>query len=152
MNTGVGCHLLLQRIFPTQGSNSGLFYLLHWQADSLPPVPRAKPPDEPYLKSHLAKEGEHFGKKEKEDGRAIWNRDHDFSLAKFLLGMKKIFFFLFGSVVAGHENSPFWTPNSVQLRFVFIKFYNTKAYINIEFMDACHIHDCQEANLSKIDT
>ena len=32
-NTGVGCHALLQGIFPTQGSNP---CLLHWQADSLP--------------------------------------------------------------------------------------------------------------------
>ena len=32
-NTGVGCHVLLQGIFPTQGSNH---CLLHWQADSLP--------------------------------------------------------------------------------------------------------------------
>ena len=32
-NTRVGCHLLLQGIFPTQGSNS---CLLHWWADSLP--------------------------------------------------------------------------------------------------------------------
>ena len=32
-NTGVGCHFLLQGIFPTQGSN---LYLLDWQADSLP--------------------------------------------------------------------------------------------------------------------
>ena len=31
-NTGVGCHFLLQGIFPTQGSNS---YLLHWQVGSL---------------------------------------------------------------------------------------------------------------------
>ena len=31
-NTGVGCHFLLQRIFPTQGLN---LCLLHWQADSL---------------------------------------------------------------------------------------------------------------------
>ena len=31
-NTGVGCHALLQRIFPTQGLNPRL---LHWQADSL---------------------------------------------------------------------------------------------------------------------
>ena len=31
-NTGVGCHSLLQGIFPTQGLN---LYLLHWQADSL---------------------------------------------------------------------------------------------------------------------
>ena len=32
-NTGVGCCFLLQRIFPTQGSNPRL---LHWPADSLP--------------------------------------------------------------------------------------------------------------------
>ena len=31
-STGVGCHFLLQGIFPTQGSN---LPLLHWQADSL---------------------------------------------------------------------------------------------------------------------
>ena len=35
-NTGVGCHVLLQGIFPTQGSNMCLLCLLHWQADSLP--------------------------------------------------------------------------------------------------------------------
>ena len=31
-NIGVGCHSLLQGIFPTQGSNSHLLHLLHWQA------------------------------------------------------------------------------------------------------------------------
>ena len=30
----MGCHVLLQGIFLTQGSNP---FLLHWQADSLPP-------------------------------------------------------------------------------------------------------------------
>ena len=29
-NTRVGCHFLLQRIFPTQGSNLRLLCLLHW--------------------------------------------------------------------------------------------------------------------------
>ena len=38
-NTGVGCHALIQGIFPTQGSNPRLLRLLHWQADSLPRVP-----------------------------------------------------------------------------------------------------------------
>ena len=32
-NTGVGFHVLLHGIFPTQGSNLSLLYLLHWQAD-----------------------------------------------------------------------------------------------------------------------
>ena len=35
-NTGVGCHFLLQGIFPTQGSTP---CLLRWQADSLPLSP-----------------------------------------------------------------------------------------------------------------
>ena len=39
-NTGVGCHFLLQRIFPIQGSN---LHLLHWQAGSLPLAPPGKP-------------------------------------------------------------------------------------------------------------
>ena len=34
-NTGVGCHFLLQRIFPAQGWNPHLLCLLHWQVDSL---------------------------------------------------------------------------------------------------------------------
>ena len=33
-NTGVGCHFLLQGVFPTQGSNSCLLCLQHWQVDS----------------------------------------------------------------------------------------------------------------------
>ena len=35
-NTGVGCHFLLQGIFPTQGSNTSVLCLLHWEAASLP--------------------------------------------------------------------------------------------------------------------
>ena len=42
-NTGMGCPALLQGIFPTQGSNLHLLYLLHWQAGSLAPVPPRKP-------------------------------------------------------------------------------------------------------------
>ena len=42
-NTGVGCHFLLQGIFPTQGSNP---CLLHWQVDSLP---LTEPPLKPTL-------------------------------------------------------------------------------------------------------
>ena len=41
-NTGVGCHFLLQGIFPTQGSNLCLVHLLHWQEDSLPLLPPGK--------------------------------------------------------------------------------------------------------------
>ena len=39
-NTRVGCHFLLQGIFPTQGLNQHLLCLLHWQVGSLP---RASP-------------------------------------------------------------------------------------------------------------
>ena len=43
-NTGVGCHALLQGIFPTQRSNLCLLRLLHWQAGSLALAPPEKPP------------------------------------------------------------------------------------------------------------
>ena len=40
-NTGVGCHVLLQGIFPTQGSNLQFLCLQHWQVDFfLPPSHR----------------------------------------------------------------------------------------------------------------
>ena len=35
-NTGMGCHFLLQEIFPTHGLNGHLWQLLHWQEDVLP--------------------------------------------------------------------------------------------------------------------
>ena len=34
-NIGVGCHFLLQGIFPAQGLNLYILHFLHWQADSL---------------------------------------------------------------------------------------------------------------------
>ena len=37
-NTGVGCHDLLQGIFPTQRSNPPLLCFLYWQVGSLPPA------------------------------------------------------------------------------------------------------------------
>ena len=45
-NTGVGCHFLLQGIFPTQLSNPCLLSLLHWQLGSLPLVSTGKPKNE----------------------------------------------------------------------------------------------------------
>ena len=41
-NTGVGCHALLQGIFPTQGSNPGL---LHWRC--IPSLGPTEPPEKP---------------------------------------------------------------------------------------------------------
>ena len=38
-NTEVGCHALLQGIFPTQGLNLCLLCLMHWQAGSLSLAP-----------------------------------------------------------------------------------------------------------------
>ena len=40
---GVGCHALLQRIFPIQGSNPCLLGFLHWQMGSSPLAPPAEP-------------------------------------------------------------------------------------------------------------
>ena len=39
-NTGVGCHFLLQGVFPAQGLNRHLLSLLLWQAGSLPVTTR----------------------------------------------------------------------------------------------------------------
>ena len=41
-NTKVGCHVFLQGIFLTRGSNPCLLYLHHWQGSSLPLVPPGK--------------------------------------------------------------------------------------------------------------
>ena len=43
-NTGVGCHALLQGIFPIQGLNPHLSWLFHWQVGSLALAPLAKTP------------------------------------------------------------------------------------------------------------
>ena len=51
-NTGVGCHFLLQGIFPTQGSNSSLLHLLHWQVNSLP-LSHQRSPKATILKKHF---------------------------------------------------------------------------------------------------
>ena len=52
VNTGVGCHFLVQGIFLTQGSDLCLLCLLHWQADFLPLVPPGRPPHRPVQFSH----------------------------------------------------------------------------------------------------
>ena len=42
-HTGMGCHALLQGIFPIQRSNQHLLCLLHWQAGSSPLAPPVAP-------------------------------------------------------------------------------------------------------------
>ena len=42
LRVGVGCHSLLQGIFPTQGLNPCLLHLLHWFVDSFPLAPPGK--------------------------------------------------------------------------------------------------------------
>ena len=49
-NTRVGCHALLQGIFPTQGSNPCLLSLLHRQAGSLPLARPRKRTEEIFLR------------------------------------------------------------------------------------------------------
>ena len=41
-NPGVGCHALLQGIFPTRGSNLRVLWRLHWRVGSLPTEPSAQ--------------------------------------------------------------------------------------------------------------
>ena len=56
-NTGVGCHFLLQGIFPTQGSNP---YLLQWQVNSFtfePPFSHKKKEILPFVTTWIDLEG-----------------------------------------------------------------------------------------------
>ena len=52
-NAEVGSCVLLQGIFPTQGSNPYLFCLLHWQTGSLLLMPPGKPPNYKYWQPKL---------------------------------------------------------------------------------------------------
>ena len=49
-HTGVGCHFLLQGIFPTQVMNPCHLCFLHWQTGSLPSEPTRKPTFGKYIK------------------------------------------------------------------------------------------------------
>ena len=51
-NTGVGCHILLQGTFLTQGSNPCLSCLLHWQVGSVPLGPWPDPT--PWLSANMS--------------------------------------------------------------------------------------------------
>ena len=62
-NTGVGCHFLLQGIFPTQGSNSHLLSLA--QAGSLP-LARPENPQDGFFTSELSGKW-HNGEKNKKN-------------------------------------------------------------------------------------
>ena len=59
----LGCHALLQGIFPTQGSNPCLLCLLHWQVGSLPLVPPGKPPIELLQRAEKKKKKEYSKQK-----------------------------------------------------------------------------------------
>ena len=58
-NAGVGCHVLLQGIFPTQGWNPGMLCLLHWQVVSLLLAPPGKLQKTDFIV--FKKETEEFG-------------------------------------------------------------------------------------------
>ena len=73
-NTGVGCHPLLQRIFPTQGSNSCLLCFLHWKAGSLPLTPSGKLETNPFTCCAPVPQS-------KARGRASWVLDHELNTA-----------------------------------------------------------------------
>ena len=72
-NIGVGCHFLLQGIFPTQGSNPGLLYQ---QVDSLPP-------------SHREAQSNYTSIKKKKSNQKTWTSTSEKRTSKWL-GKKKI--------------------------------------------------------------
>ena len=73
-------------------------------------------------KSHLpVKENTLCYREEKEVERAAVNRVHGFSLVEFLPGKKRSLCLLLGFChIAGHGSSPFWSPKSILLRFLFV--------------------------------
>ena len=69
-NTEVGCHFLLQGIFPTQGLNLHLLNLLHWKVDSLPLSHLGRP----YYRVNPTKKKEEFWNGEGEKKKKNRNR------------------------------------------------------------------------------
>ena len=62
-NPGVGCHALLQGLFPTQGWTLHLLCLLHWQSSSLPVAPPGAskaPSDLPPTQLYKVLSDQHF--------------------------------------------------------------------------------------------
>ena len=90
MNTGVGCHALLQGIFPTQGLNPHLLSLLLWQQGSLPLAPPGKPgavsPSSDWMRpTHIMKSAE-----SEEELKSLWVKvKEDSEIAGFKLNIQK---------------------------------------------------------------
>ena len=70
-NTGVGWHALLQRIFPSQGSDP-LFYLLHRQVGHLPLEPLGEPRNARLLSSAAEKALESQNEGVQFQGECCW--------------------------------------------------------------------------------
>ena len=68
-NTGVGCRAILQVIFPTQGSNSRLLHILHWQARSL----TLAPPGKPFPTCHIVQRVSGGGHRKFKDSCCDWS-------------------------------------------------------------------------------
>ena len=76
---------------------------------------------EPCASSHMAREGEHFYKEEKEVGRAVANRVHGFLFAESLPGEKRSFSsFCWALLSSQGTRAPPYSP--LTLRFLFINF------------------------------
>ena len=79
---------------------------------------------EPCTGPPMEREGERFYRGGKEVGRALVNKK-SWLFIGLVLARKEEFFLLSvvpSAIVAGQESSPFWSPDPVQLRFLFIIF------------------------------
>jgi len=70
---------------------------------------------EPPARPHMAKEGEHFHREEKEAGKTVANKE---SMAfQWLSPCRKeeetFFFLLDFALVRAHGSSPYWSPDSI---------------------------------------
>ena len=101
----MGCHSLLQGIFPIQGLNPCLLYLLHWQTDSFLLAPPGKPPSQSISHPYLTETQSTFLPLSELPGASVWGPIRGFLSFYSMRGscLPFIVFFLIPSVQFSHS-------------------------------------------------
>ena len=96
----MGCHSLLQGIFPIQGLNPCPLYLLHWKTDTFLIVPPGKPPPQSLLHPYLPETQSTFLPLSELPGASVWGPIRGFLSFYHMRGscLPFIVFFLIPSV------------------------------------------------------
>ena len=90
---------------------------------------------EPHTSHHMEREREHFHRGEEEAERDIVNKVHPwFFIAESLPGKKRSLFSYWALLLSnskGWESISFWSPNSTELRLLFINFFKIMVWKKI---------------------